>query len=209
MYQVVSETIQMFNGRPFYLCGFYFQNKGKRLHRAVWEYYNGEIPKGFHVHHKDGNRANNAIENLELMDGKEHCRMHSDNEVNKNRLRSVCAEGRAAAMAWHHSEEARELGRKNAHYMHDHQPISLICENCGELYETKNLSGSRFCSNACKSAYRRASGVDNETRTCPECGKKFEVNKYDKRVCCSRKCAWQARKKGRDMWNSRCVQHDG
>lgn len=90
---------------------------------------------------------------------------------------------------------------KNAHYMHDHQPISLICENCGEVYETKNLSGSRFCSNACKSAYRRASGVDNETRTCQECGKKFEVNKYEKQTYCSRKCAWKARKKGREVRN--------
>ena len=40
----------------------------KRLHVYVWEYYNGsEVPKGYHVHHKDFNKGNNEIENLVLM----------------------------------------------------------------------------------------------------------------------------------------------
>lgn len=196
MYQIVSETVQMFNGEPFYLCGSYFQHRGKRLHRVVWEHYNGEIPQGFHVHHKDGDRANNAIENLELMDGKAHCRLHSDNEPNKSRLRAMGVAGREAAIGWHHSEAGREQGRKNAHFLHDHPAQLLVCEHCGATYETKRLSGSRFCSNACKAAARRASGVDNEIRTCPICGKNFEVNRYETTRHCSRKCAWKARKGG-------------
>ena len=65
--KVISNTVQKFNGESYYLCGQYFQRKGKRLHRTVWEFHNGTIPKGYHVHHKDGNRSNNAIENLTLM----------------------------------------------------------------------------------------------------------------------------------------------
>ena len=61
---VIDATKQAFNGEVFYLCGGYFQHKGKRLHRAVWEYFHGPIPKGYHIHHMDGNRANNNIENL-------------------------------------------------------------------------------------------------------------------------------------------------
>ena len=45
-------------------------------HRIIWRRHKGEIPKGWHVHHKDGNRVNNDIENLELIDGAEHARMH-------------------------------------------------------------------------------------------------------------------------------------
>lgn len=45
-------------------------------HRIVWKRHNGPIPKGMHVHHKDGDRLNNVIENLELVDGTEHTRMH-------------------------------------------------------------------------------------------------------------------------------------
>ena len=43
----ISDTIQEFAGERFYLCGLYFQRKGNRLHREVWKYHRGEIPKGF------------------------------------------------------------------------------------------------------------------------------------------------------------------
>lgn len=48
----------------------------KLLHRVIWEEHYGEIPKGYVVHHKDGNKLNNDIENLELMSLKEHGNMH-------------------------------------------------------------------------------------------------------------------------------------
>ena len=32
----------------------------------------GEIPKGYHVHHKDGNKQNNRVDNLEILSPKEH-----------------------------------------------------------------------------------------------------------------------------------------
>lgn len=72
----ISDTIQEFAGERFYLCGLYFQRKGKRLHREAWKYHRGEIPKGFHVHHKDGDRSNNQIENLLLVEKSEHLSMH-------------------------------------------------------------------------------------------------------------------------------------
>lgn len=37
--QKISSTAQRFNGVTYYLCGQYFQHRGKRLHRAVWEYH--------------------------------------------------------------------------------------------------------------------------------------------------------------------------
>lgn len=50
-------------------------------HRVVWVWYNGAIPKGMVVNHKDYNKANNKIENLELMTQKEnteYSRCHSN-----------------------------------------------------------------------------------------------------------------------------------
>ena len=35
-------------------------------HRAVWIDNHGKIPDGAIIHHKDGNRANNHISNLEM-----------------------------------------------------------------------------------------------------------------------------------------------
>jgi len=50
--------------------------KNKRLHRYVWEKYNGEIPSGYNIHHKDHNTLNNDISNLELIGHSEHIAIH-------------------------------------------------------------------------------------------------------------------------------------
>lgn len=36
------------------------------VHRVVYETFNGDIPKGMVINHKDGNKQNNHIENLEI-----------------------------------------------------------------------------------------------------------------------------------------------
>lgn len=40
--------------------GYYLNAKThKRLHVYVWEHFNGTIPKGYEIHHKDFNKKNN------------------------------------------------------------------------------------------------------------------------------------------------------
>ena len=46
-------------------------------HRAVWEKANGLIPSNMFIHHKDENRLNNDISNLELVTYESHRRKHS------------------------------------------------------------------------------------------------------------------------------------
>jgi len=41
----------------------------KRVHRIVWEAFNGPIPGRLEINHKDLDRANNSLENLELVTG--------------------------------------------------------------------------------------------------------------------------------------------
>lgn len=43
------------------------RGKQVRAHRFVWECFYGEIPDGLVVNHKDLNKHNNSIENLELV----------------------------------------------------------------------------------------------------------------------------------------------
>lgn len=52
--------------------------EGLYEHRVVWEREHGPIPTGFHVHHIDEDRSNNAIENLRLVSMAEHRRIHSN-----------------------------------------------------------------------------------------------------------------------------------
>jgi len=47
-----------------------------REHRKVWERYRGPIPKGFVVHHKNENKQDNRIANLECLRKRVHDRHH-------------------------------------------------------------------------------------------------------------------------------------
>lgn len=41
-------------------------------HRVIWYFFNGSIPDGLQINHKDFDRTNNNINNLELMTAKEN-----------------------------------------------------------------------------------------------------------------------------------------
>ena len=59
-------------------------NFQKYLHRLIFEEFYGWIPDGYHVHHKDGNKLNNCIMNLQLIKKDEHHRLHQTGETNSN-----------------------------------------------------------------------------------------------------------------------------
>lgn len=55
----------------------WMNSKPIKIHILIWERVNGEKPKGFVLHHKDRNRDNYAIENLELLSESDHKRIHT------------------------------------------------------------------------------------------------------------------------------------
>lgn len=42
------------------------------VHRLVWSAFNGEIPEGMQINHKDEDKSNNRLDNLELVTRKEN-----------------------------------------------------------------------------------------------------------------------------------------
>lgn len=60
-------------------------NHKKLLHRLIYEDFWGvKLPKGIVIHHKDENKTNNCILNLEALNDKEHRSIHSIGENNPN-----------------------------------------------------------------------------------------------------------------------------
>lgn len=51
------------------------RNKKKTvlMHRLVYEHFVGNIPTKYEIHHLDGNKQNNMVDNLECVSRKEHC----------------------------------------------------------------------------------------------------------------------------------------
>lgn len=55
----------------------YVKLNGRHEHRVVMEEHIGRrLRPGEVVHHRDGNKSNNSIDNLELMTQSEHCKAH-------------------------------------------------------------------------------------------------------------------------------------
>lgn len=200
---------QIFQGKKYKLHTgeYYFSKITQKLHWAVWEHYNGEREKGKHIHHKDGDRTNNHISNLEAVDAFEHLSTHAKERfrINPGHKERFYKAGVEAAKDWHGSEEGNAWHRQHAANFNFGKKTygKRKCEVCSSEFEAWHKSNGegggshRFCSNKCKSTYRRASGVDDVTRNCANCGKPFTRNKYYYTKNCSRTCGAALRKKNK------------
>lgn len=58
-----------------------YQNNQRKIaiHRAVWEMFEGTIPPDKMINHKDGNKSNNDINNLELVTNRENIDHYTKN----------------------------------------------------------------------------------------------------------------------------------
>lgn len=178
--------------------------KRERLHCYVWRYFNqaAEIPAGYHIHHKDGNKDHNDIENLACVKETIHLSHHSNERIQMYHAEiSENLKNHAAPKAaeWHRSEEGRKWHSEHAKEVaEDMKPRKFVCQNCGKEFWRKPLGQIKFCSNNCKSAARRNSGVDDEIRKCEICGKEYRTNKYSPAKYCGPEC----RAVGRNRVNS-------
>jgi hypothetical protein len=62
---------------------FVIQDDGGLIgeHRIVWDEAHGPIPDGFQIHHRNHDRTDNRLENLECVDTVTHKRLHAGHRL--------------------------------------------------------------------------------------------------------------------------------
>ena len=145
----------------------YYSKGGSRLHRDVWRAAFGPIPPGCHIHHRDGNKANNRLANLECIDAKEHLRIQRDEDSvhGKSEIGSLARE---KAAEWHRSPDGREWHKRHAERSQSWTKWKREPKNClhckVEFSALVRKSGNSqvYCGSACKVAAYRERGKQNE-----------------------------------------------
>jgi len=147
------EGIRWRVGANGYVIG-YANGRHYIQHRVIWEQELGPIPPGWHIHHKDGNRANNAIENLECVPPRTHYDRHVESREVFDIDCSDCGKpfprkrggftSACPACQQKRADEARRSTRK--------------CEHCGREFVSRR---GRYCSQRCVNlgARWRSTGV--------------------------------------------------
>ena len=79
--KIIDENTQSFNGMIFKKSpdGYYFNDAGP-IHKVIWSYYNGAVAEGCVVHHKDFDKNNNDLSNLQLLTLSEYAKVHNSKQ---------------------------------------------------------------------------------------------------------------------------------
>ena len=144
------------------------------LHRYAFEREKSVIPEGWHVHHVDGNKDNNEVENLECLPPIHHASEHSEDR------RAFGDSAKQLA----HLETIRPLAyaAKRGEYISERklrrgQVRARVCPTCGKVFKLAGTAfdGTMYCSDKCRNkAHNKFSDAHYATeKACKHCGKPF------------------------------------
>lgn len=163
------------------------------LHRHIWMDHFGPIPEGHVIHHKDHDKFNNDISNLEAVPTKAHAKAHLIERISMGEMPPPSKIALDKAALWHASPSGAEWHKQRAlKQWSNPKTIAKLCESCGKEY-TAFQSDSRYCSNPCNQRANYKKMFTEKTR-CLHCGIEFFSHKYRKTTYCSRTCAIRSRK---------------
>ncbi len=89
-------------------------------HRWVWEQANGPVPDGHDIHHIDGDKLNNDLGNLALVDRVTHKRLHSGCELRRGVWFKPCSICR----------QLKPVGREHWYISREGWPLYGRCRPC-------------------------------------------------------------------------------
>lgn len=164
---VLDAITQYFDGGLYRLWPSerYLSRGGKKLHRAAWKLAFGTIPRGCHIHHRDGNPFNNSISNLECLPASIHLAEAWRNGAKaKPGYKHFGDAAREGAAKWHGSEEGRLWHRRHMARVQTWTKWKRIekgCLLCGKRFmgvERESGYSQKYCEPRCKAAAYRKRG---------------------------------------------------
>ena len=186
----MSKEYRIYFGKKFskQKDGYWANMMPIHAHRWVWINHHGAIPKGMDIHHKDGDKSNNEIENLEMLSRSDHLKEHWKCPKLREQRRRLLDEQRPKVHEYLRSEEGRKKQSESSKKAwKKRKSVSVICECCGKEFFTPQ-SWSKFCSDSCDKKWRRRKKMYNIDIPCTWCGKIFNKDKFSRIECCSQSC---------------------
>lgn len=138
--------------RKYYTFHDNWKKSPRLLHRDIWEFHNGPIPEGHHIHHSDGNHNNNEISNLVCLSSAAHQVEHREERSKRAKspkhlehLDNI----RGLTKSWHASEAGRLWHREHALRTITKDRPEIQCIECGISFKPK-VAKSKICGKLCK-----------------------------------------------------------
>lgn len=151
----MSEIIyRKYFGKKFWKQKDGYWVNGMPIHAQRWVWINhfAAIPKGMDIHHKDGDKDNNEIENLEMLSRSEHLKRHwKEGRFDLEKRRAQLCEARK----WLKTPEGRKKQSEiSKRVWKTRKKFLLSCLEC-EKQITSTQPWTKYCSDACAARYRR------------------------------------------------------
>jgi hypothetical protein len=76
-YSLIGDGFMYMSAEGYVLVSMGSRKNQKLQHRVIWEQAYGPIPEGYQIHHKNEDRSDNRLENLECLTVGQHKRLHA------------------------------------------------------------------------------------------------------------------------------------
>lgn len=183
----MAKEFKVYFGKRFYQDkkGYWVNPMPIHAQRWVWINHYGSIPEKMDIHHKDGDKGNNEICNLEMLDRSEHLRRHwKEGGFDLEKRRKQLSEARV----WLKTPQGRKKQSLDAKEgWRKRQPFIKSCEECQREFSSYQ-KWAKFCSENCYARNRRKNKIGFVNKKCWICGNLFFSEKTSRVRTCGRSC---------------------